>query len=67
MGNIFYYVVVVLDICMAFCVCIRDDPIRQSRAVYEQYGDTKGEEIYQDLCSLQAVNALEVGMFNSTA
>lgn len=37
--------------------------MRHSR-IYEQYGDdTKGEEIYQDLCSLQARTAFEVSMF----
>lgn len=41
---------------------IREDPVRHSR-IYEQYGDdTKGEEIYQDLCSLQARTAFEVSM-----
>lgn len=36
-------------------LCDRDDPVRHSR-VYEHYG----EEIYQDLCSLQARYYCEV-------
>lgn len=53
---------VVIRFCMAFLCLVREDPIRHSRS-YEQYGDAKGEEIYQDLCSLQAVNAVEVGLY----
>lgn len=47
-----------------FFIYNREDPVRHSR-IFEQYGDeTKYEEIYQDLCSLQARTAFEVSTWH---